>query len=73
MAKIILQRDEEFEHFHSLESKTILLEGDVELSCKGDIQKLRVNMEVVIPAKIAHTVKNVGNCQAVIECQHVPR
>lgn len=73
MAKIVLEQGEEFEHFHSLESRTILLEGNAELVYYGNVQKLRLNQEVIVPAKVAHTLRNVGTIMATVACRHIPR
>ena len=50
MAKIILEPNESFEHFHSEDSTTVLLEGEAHYKM-GDIEHmLELNIPVLTPA-----------------------
>lgn len=70
MAKIILAQNESFEHFHSEESSTILLEGSAHYRM-GDIEHtLEHNMPVLTPANQSHTITNTGNGECMFGCSH---
>ena len=70
MAKITLEKDEVFEHFHSDVSKTILLDGKAELVIGSTTMNLEMDRPVVVPANTSHTIKNCGATPAVINCLH---
>lgn len=70
MAKIILAPRESFEHFHSEESSTILLEGNAHYRM-GDIEHaLEPNVPVLTPANQSHTITNTGNVECMFGCSH---
>ena len=70
MAKIILEPHESFEHFHSEESTTTLLEGSANYQC-GSLQRSLLLKEVVLtPAHQSHILTNTGNEDCVISCRH---
>ena len=70
MAKIILERNEAFEHFHSEDSTTILLEGSANYRL-GEIEyPLEHNLPVLTPANQSHTIINTGFGECVFGCAH---
>ncbi len=70
MAKIILEPNEVFEHFHSEASTTTLLSGRAHYRM-GDIEKeLEMNVPVLTPATKSHILTNTGNTECVIGCGH---
>ena len=70
MAKIILSPNESFEHFHSEDSSTILLEGTA-LYRMGEIEKiLERNVPVLTPANRSHTIINTGTMECMFGCSH---
>lgn len=70
MAKIILEPNETFEHFHSEDSSTILLEGSAHYRM-GDIEYALVrNVPVLTPANRSHILTNTGHMECVIGCRH---
>ena len=70
MAKIILEPNESFEHFHSEDSTTVLLEGEAHYKM-GDIEHmLELNIPVLTPANQSHTITNRSNMECVFGCSH---
>lgn len=70
MAKIILEQNESFEHFHSEDSSTILFEGSANYRI-GDIEyPLERNVPVLTPANRSHILTNTGSLECVIQCAH---
>lgn len=70
MAKIILERNESFEHFHSEDSTTVLLEGSANYRM-GDIEyPLQRNVTVLTPANRSHTITNIGDRECMFGCSH---
>lgn len=70
MAKIILEPNETFEHFHSEESTTTLLEGSARYRA-GDIEyPLQRNVTVLTPANQSHILTNTGDVECIIGCGH---
>lgn len=70
MAKIILEPGEQFEHFHSEPSKTILLKGEAKINFRNVEMPLIIQNAVEVPALASHTLVNVGMNEAVIWCSH---
>ena len=48
---------------HATDELVLLLEGDIELEYSSRCVRPEVGMEVLIPAGVAHTVRNIGDCQ----------
>lgn len=70
MAKIILEPNETFEHFHSEESSTTLLSGSAHYRM-GDVeQELELNVPVLTPATKSHILTNTGSKECVLGCSH---
>ena len=46
---------------HKIDELVVLAEGVVEIEIEGMSQRPQIGEEVFIPAKAAHTVKNVGS------------
>lgn len=70
MAKISLDPNEIFEHFHSESSFTILLEGKAAYLIDGIEKELTIDDTIVTPANTSHTLKNIGSATCVLECGH---
>jgi mannose-6-phosphate isomerase-like protein (cupin superfamily) len=72
MAQIILEPGEEFEHQHTVESTTSLVEGRVHV-VYGDISRELVSGEAIdIPADTPHIFTNLGSAPALLNCIHKP-
>lgn len=70
MAKIILEPNESFEHFHSEESTTTLLEGSAHYKA-GDVEyALERDVTVLTPANQSHILTNTGSEDCIIGCGH---
>lgn len=70
MAKIILAPNESFEHFHSEDSTTTLLEGSAHY-CMGSIEHpLKRDVAVLTPANQSHSITNMGEMECMFECGH---
>lgn len=70
MAKIILEPNESFEHFHSEKSSTILLDGSA-FYRSGNVECfLERNIEMLTPANQSHTLTNTGQTECIIGCNH---
>ena len=70
MAKIILAPNESFEHFHSEESSTILLEGKADYRMGDFEQALQPNVPILTPANRSHTITNTGGSECMFGCSH---
>jgi quercetin dioxygenase-like cupin family protein len=46
--------------FHKTDELVVLAEGKIEIEIEGQSQQPPIGMEVFIPAKAMHTVRNVG-------------
>lgn len=70
MAKIILEPNETFEHFHSEPSTTTLLEGSAHYRA-GDIEcELERDVAVLTPANQSHILTNTGDVECILGCSH---
>lgn len=45
---------------HGSDELVMLIAGELELSFGGSTRRLAVNEEILIPAGVAHTVRNIG-------------
>ena len=70
MAKIILEENESFEHFHSEDSMTILLEGEAHYRMGSVERSLEPGVSVLTPANQSHILTNTGHAECVISCKH---
>ncbi len=70
MAKIILQPKEKFEHQHSTNSITVLLQGELIYECDNKKIKLVLGEKVDTPANRTHTLENIGDQEAIVDCIH---
>ena len=70
MALIMLEPNEIFEHFHSEESTTQLIMGQVIFKCDKVEKILELNEIIATPGNISHTLKNIGTTICVLGCQH---
>ncbi len=70
MAKIILAPNESFEHFHSEDSTTILLEGSARYRMGTLEHPLQRDMPVLTPANQSHTITNTGDRECMFGCSH---
>lgn len=70
MAKIILEPNEVFEHFHSEPSTTTLLSGRAHYRMGDTETELELNVPVLTPATKSHILTNTGNTECVIGCHH---
>lgn len=67
MAKITLDAGEQFAHFHTFESSTVLLAGDASLRMQGSETALIINQPVIVPAHTEHVL--IGRSEkAVLDC-----
>jgi len=70
MAKIILEPNESFEHFHSENSSTILLSGSAYYRAGNLEHALEIDVPVLTPANQSHILTNMGKVECVIGCSH---
>lgn len=70
MAQIILEPNEVFEHYHPIDSTTLLRHGYAKFICDGFERTMQVNESVFIPANKAHKFINIGAANCVLDCQH---
>ena len=70
MAKIILEANESFEHFHSEDSTTTLLEGEANYSSGTINHPLEWNVPVLTRANQSHTITNTGDTECMFGCSH---
>jgi len=68
VADIVLEPGEVFEHSHSAESRTTLLEGVIEFEVAGTTRRLCLGEAVIVPAGVRHVSTNVGSVPARIGC-----
>ena len=61
---------EVFEHAHSGESVTMLIEGSVDMLIEGRRTALVAGVPTTVPAHVSHVLVNTGVVPAVIECVH---
>ena len=47
-------------YVHDTDELVMLIEGEIELSFSGQTFRPKVEKEVLIPARVSHTVKNIG-------------
>ena len=45
---------------HEVDELVMLIEGEIELSFRGNTMRPKVGEEILIPAHASHTVKNIG-------------
>lgn len=62
---------EAFRHTHVHESITTLREGDVELEVEGSRTSLVPGLPTPIDAFVTHTLINIGEIVAHVECGHL--
>ena len=53
---------------HRTDELVVLAEGEIEIEIEGQSQQPPIGMEVFIPAKAMHTVRNVGKTNNVWYC-----
>jgi len=70
MAKIVLDPQESFEHFHSEDSYTVLLQGEAIYIVDGKEQELQVDAPIFTPANRSHILRNIGNIECILGCGH---
>jgi mannose-6-phosphate isomerase-like protein (cupin superfamily) len=70
MAKIILEPNEIFEHFHSIESTTYLISGKAKYIGPTFEKILQINEIIETPANTSHKIQNIGNVECILGCQH---
>jgi mannose-6-phosphate isomerase-like protein (cupin superfamily) len=70
MAKIILEPNEVFEHFHSEESTTTLLSGRAHYRMENFEQDLELNVPILTPATKSHSITNTGLVECMFGCGH---
>ena len=70
MAKIILAPKESFEHFHSVDSITVLLEGMANYRTADTEYPLIKDVPVLTPAGQSHTITNTGQTDCMFGCSH---
>jgi uncharacterized cupin superfamily protein len=68
MANIVLKPGENFEHWHSHESETILNEGEVQLKFDSSLIDLEIGKMIKIPAHVKHVMVNTGKVLATVYC-----
>jgi mannose-6-phosphate isomerase-like protein (cupin superfamily) len=71
--RLTLAPGEVFEHTHQYDSTTTLLKGSVEVVVDGVRTALARGVATPIPARVPHTMVNVGRSVAVLECVHEQR
>lgn len=70
MAKIELQPQEHFEHYHSDVSKTEALTDNIRIKIGEAEQDLPRGAVVTVPAQTPHVVINCGDTPAAVSCWH---
>lgn len=71
MAKITLLPGEEFEHFHSEKSITILTAGKASIKLGNEKEKqMKIGISIEIPEKVSHLISNNGNIECSLDCYH---
>jgi len=72
MARIILEPEEKFEHFHDVASISQLIQGNVELSYNNNRFVMDVGEALEIPPNVIHCMTNLGKDIAIMNCAHSP-
>ena len=49
---------------HHTDELVMAIEGDVQFEVDGTVHRLRAGQELLIPAGVVHTVRNLGNAPA---------
>lgn len=70
MARIILEPNESFEHFHSEDSTTTLLQGNADYSSGETRYTLQHGVSVLTPGSVSHTITNTGDMDCMFNCGH---
>ena len=70
MAKIILAPNESFEHFHSEDSTTTLLEGSANYRAGNVEYALQPDVTVLTAANLSHSITNTGAMECMFHCGH---
>ena len=70
MAKIILEPNEVFEHYHTEASTTTLLSGKARYQMEDVELALELNVPVLTPPSKSHILTNTGVLECVIGCGH---
>ncbi len=52
------------DYVHQTDELVMVLEGELELEMQGRVFRPKVGEEVLIPAKVTHSVRNVGGTTA---------
>lgn len=52
------------DYIHQTDELVMVLEGELELEMQGRVFRPKIGEEVLIPAKAAHSVRNVGGTTA---------
>jgi quercetin dioxygenase-like cupin family protein len=68
MAKIILEPNESFEHYHTSLSSTTLLTGTATYEIDGLERNLEIGKKVMTPGQKSHVIRNKGFTECVIDC-----
>lgn len=68
--RMTLAPGEVFEHAHSGDSVTTLVEGSADLVMGGERTALVVGVPTPIPARVSHVIVNTGPSPAVMDCTH---
>ncbi|MEP1216445.1 MAG: cupin domain-containing protein [Marinobacter sp.] len=68
MARIILSPNESFEHYHSHESRTIHVKGDIQITVGGMSYRMKNKECFDVPGNTPHTIINVGKEDAEVGC-----
>jgi quercetin dioxygenase-like cupin family protein len=72
MAGIVLTPGETFEHSHREPSTSTLVEGTATIMVAGNTTMLETGKPMPVPANTAHTLENVGENRAVVQCGYGP-
>lgn len=59
-----LPRQEWIDYTHPVDELLMVLEGELELEMQGRMFRPKVGEEVLIPANVTHTVRNIGGTTA---------
>lgn len=70
MAKIILEPGESFEHSHTENSITVLIEGRAKYTDKSISKELDLSEILITPPNISHLLENIGDVECVLKCSH---
>lgn len=72
MATIILAPGERFTHYHDDANASCCVKGEVRVSFGDTERMVGPGERVAIPAGVRHTLHNIGNAPAHVECAHQP-